>query len=574
MQFKNWFLCGLTIIGAFLTTVYYAIFLAFLLSLLLGLLCVLRPQLLMRLVHPAPLMALALSGLLLLPILLPYLSVQSVFGARYLHEPHYFAAHLASYFSASAYHWLLGWTSQLSHSEAHLWVGLTTLLLCFIAARDAFDTRHLRIPLCCLLGSISAASILAMPLTQPILGAARYPLGALASWLSLASVIWFLHRLSYLERLFYITELTNRALLALCLSGALIVAVISFGPYGFGAMSDGQGLGVYRLVYEVFPGFSAARAIGRIGLVAIFLLSLGSAIGLAYLIRGTLSKQSTPRGLVIRLTPLLVLVGIAEQLHRDYPLEEPPGLPQVISKLGEVSRSGEVAIILPFSGALNEQGQVARWGEFARLNVNAARFALASGIPVVNGYSGIRSKIIREWPARLAAFPDATSLRALGEVAGLRWIVYLTSSEADRDTLEEAFTQFGGKLSVVYRDDSGFLIELTASRSLDTAGSILLAPSYPEGVLTLELSVAPSASIEPVVTEVVDLDTNHTLTKLSMIPNGTWGFHSFRVGKGEIRSNPLRLGFRVLPENLGPPRLFARRTFYESSGAASSSTVR
>lgn len=574
MQFRSWFLCGLTIVGAFLTTVYYAIFLAFLFFLLLGLLCVLRPQVLTRLVHPAPLLGLGLSALILSPFLLPYLSVQSVFGTRYLHEPHYFSAHLVSYFSASTYHWLFGWTSQFSHSEAHLWVGLTTVAVCLMAVHSALGTRHLRLPLHCLTGSILAAGLLATPVLEPSLGTVRFPLGALASWLSLACIIWWLRRLSRLESLFSISELTNRSLLALCFAGALVVILLSFGPYGFGAIAEGQGLGVYRLFYEGFPGFSAARAIGRIGLLTIFLLCLTSAIGLAYLLRSEPSGLSSSHRLIVRLSPLLLIVGVAEHLHRDYPVEEPPALPPVFSKLRDLSRNGEVAIVLPFAGALTDQGQVARWGEFARLNVNAARFALTSGVPVVNGYSGIRSKIIREWPARLESFPDAASLRALGEIAGLRWIVLLPSPQVDLVLLKQSLTHFAGKLSIIYEDEQGLLIELSAARNLDTAGAALLAPSFPEGILTLELSMAPLASAEPSMVEVVDLDSGLTIASLPVMPDGSWKLHSFRVGQVNPRTNPIRMGFSVDPESAGPPRLFVRRSFYESTGAGLSSTER
>ncbi len=556
----RWSLPGLCVLGAFLTTVYYAVFLSFLLFLIAGLICLLRPGALMPLLRAPALVFASLPLLGLVPLALPYLAVQEVFGSRFLHEPYFFSASALSYFSASPFNLLFGWTSDWSHSEGHLLVGWLSPFLLAFASNLAFKTRHLRWLLTFLLLSIGLCAAFSAPGLLPGYETWLDALCAVGTWISLFAIIWFVWRLGFLERLSGAAILTNRALLALFLAGALICVLISFGPRGYHESGGLPGLALYRALYEGFPGFSAARAIGRIGILVLFLSSVATSIGLALLLRHFAIKGAQATLLCV----LLCGVAVIEQFHPQYPLEPLPPVPEIFTTLKQSARSGESALILPFSGALNSKNQVARWGEFARLQVNAVRHALSTEVPVINGYSGQRSRIIYDWPGILADFPAPQSLRVVSEVAGLRWIVVLNIDDLSTK-VEQRLEKFPGKLRVAHKDSEGnLLLELMGTRGVDVPGAQLLVPSYPTGVLTLELSAVPLSHTKTLSISVHDRDTEATVAELTVPADGSWSMHSFRVGSSHLRSNPLRLELRVNDDTSPRDVLFSRRTLYES----------
>jgi len=121
-------LFGLLTFCAFLTTIYYSVFLPILILSLFVVIKALRPQQITA-------KDFSLFGLCafigLSPVLFfifPYLDIREMFGERYIYESYYFGATAYSYLSAGPYNLIYNFTSGLSSAEAHLTPGLIILL--------------------------------------------------------------------------------------------------------------------------------------------------------------------------------------------------------------------------------------------------------------------------------------------------------------------------------------------------------------------------------------------------------------------------------------------------------------
>jgi hypothetical protein len=553
---------SLVVVGAFLTTVYYSVFLCLLILILTIGIAALRPKRILKQVTAPGLGGLLLGALPLLPFLPPYLAVQGTFGERFLHEPFFFSANALSFVASSPFSLLLSATSSLSHSEAQLYGSIALCLLFVLGLTQAFATKHLVNQAIAVGASLLLTLIASVPSLTPLSPLTTDFICAIGTWCSAVAIIWFLVSLGRLERVSATTFLSNRALLALFGAAALILLLISFGPRGYS--EAGPAIALYRFWYEVMPGFSAARAVGRLGLVVIFLFYVGAGLSFAFLQRRT----NFPSGVAV----ILLAIVSFESTVRDYPLEEPPAPPQIFDEAALRVKPGESLVVLPFSGSLTEDRQVKSWSEFARLQVNAMRWALPKNLRIVNGYSGQRTKLMREWPGRLANFPSAEALKSLSELVGLRFVIVLRRymSPDALTSLDERLTEFGSSLRKVATDPEGnILIEYIGTRVLDTDGAILLAPSYPSGVVTLELSAVPVAGLKELTVIVRNLEDPIAppLSKFPLPTNGSWQEKSFRIGNDSYAVSPIRIGIKV-EGDLPPLRsIYIRRSVYENGAA-------
>jgi hypothetical protein len=487
---RNAFLYGVVLTAAFATAVYYAIFLVIAgVTLYLALMLV-RPGGMPVSAHLRLGLGVALGAAPLLFLVPPYLGIAKVFGERNLYETFYFAASALSYLSAPRDNLLYGATSILSHDEAQLFPGLIMLLalpaaLWLIAAGAATRCR-LGWAVGAIWGLVCITSALAVTLQGPAIVYLRY-LAALLSWATVALLALLLVRLgrdtAHLSRsaqsgavqpeaVLHHPPLCERALIGIFIALAAMGFFVSLGPLGnpeYGQLA----LGVHRVWYEFFPGFDSIRAVGRVGILTIFALCVLLALTLSHLER----IKQLPRWVAAA----LCLGILIESYHTHTPIEPLPKSGAVYERLSSVAKPGDVAIMLPFSARLNERGQPASFGEFARRNIEYMLKLFPSGLQAVNGYSGQRTKIMREFPRQLAEFPDQRSVSVACSVAGLRYLVYASKGveRFDPTVFMQRVAKFPQQLTFLESDSEGnYLFELPCMTRIVEERELLLPGSH------------------------------------------------------------------------------------------------
>ena len=118
-------------------------------------------------------------------------------------------------------------------------------------------------------------------------------------------------------------------------------------------------------------------------------------------------------------------------------------------------------IALPFAAELTADFRIKSWSEYASMTTTYMQWLGTYEHPIVNGYSGISTKLVRELPRALAHFPDKRSIAALLNIPNLSYVVYLSrfSPNFDSKTFEEAL--YENNVSVLARDgESNYLLQL------------------------------------------------------------------------------------------------------------------
>ncbi|MCB0310512.1 MAG: hypothetical protein KDD42_04725, partial [Bdellovibrionales bacterium] len=307
------FVCFLT----FITTVHFSIFLILLAaSLLLG----------VRLLRPAHFniadfakfsggAALGLSPILF--VLSPYLEVKDTFGPRHLYEAYYFSANFLSYLASTPFNLLYSWTNSFSHSEAQLFPGLVIVILSLLAARHVGGTKQLTSYRYLFLSCFSLSAITSLPVFSNTIVSRPWALylSSLFLWCALASAAALLFRLGQLERRLGSEILTNRAVVALFLFGALVFYSISLGPLGNPAKGD-FATGPFALLHLILPGFDSLRAVGRCGIVVLVCLCVCISFPL-----GRWSRRGKAASWQVAIIGALIAL---ENFNLDYPIETLP----------------------------------------------------------------------------------------------------------------------------------------------------------------------------------------------------------------------------------------------------------
>ena len=472
---RNAFLYGVVLTAAFATAVYYAIFLVIAgVTLYLALMLV-RPGGMPVSAHLRLGLGVALGAAPLLFLVPPYLGIAKVFGERNLYETFYFAASALSYLSAPRDNLLYGATSILSHDEAQLFPGLIMLLalpaaLWLIAAGAATRCR-LGWAVGGIWGLVCITSALAVTLQGPAIVYLRYFV-ALLSWGTIVVLALLLLRLGRDTSAELPSPPSDRVFVGIFLFLAAMGFFVSLGPLGnpeYGQLA----LGVHRVWYEFFPGFDSIRAVGRVGILTIFALCVLLALTLSHLER----IKQLPRWVAAA----LCLGILIESYHTHTPIEPLPQSGAVYERLSSVAKPGDVAIMLPFSARLNERGQPASYGEFARRNIEYMLKLFPSGLQAVNGYSGQRTKIMREFPRQLAEFPDQRSVSVACSVAGLRYLVYASKGveRFDPTVFMQRVAKFPQQLTFLESDSEGnYLFELPCMTRIVEERELLLPGSH------------------------------------------------------------------------------------------------
>lgn len=526
-------LLGVTVACAFLTTVYYAVFLMLLYVTLIVGMVLIHPSLLTRRFIISFCIGIGAPLLLLIPFILPYLHTKELFGERGIYEAFYFSASSLSLLSPPPTSSFFGSLSTLSHNEAHLFVGFSVILAVAFSLYRVFSGTTLRISLY-LSGGLTAA-ILAFSFLSIGNQTFKY-CTALAAWSLCITYAIGLYRLGKEERRYSCVIITNRDIIGTLLFTAGIFLFLSFGPLG--NPEKGQlPLGIYTVLYYLAPGFDAIRAVGRAGLVSAFLFVL-----IYFLL---VSQMRGARKINPLIFLILLLLPILENQTTLYQLDLPLAKPIAIKE--EKIPTGTF-IGLPFAGELDANGAVKSWSEFARLQVYFMNWFEDSSLRSVNGYSGQRTKLMKDLPRRLAGFPDSRSLRELAMIAGLRRIVVVPQFMPNFNpaVFEATLGFYKNTLRIEDKDSLGnYLLSYTGETAL-TPDFILRTPGGTNGI---SFEVRPQGNCEDkgVQISLINADSEETLSTVNLTVDDKIHWHPLTSSTVFFTSSerPLRIKFKT-----------------------------
>ncbi len=507
---------GFLLFLSFLCTVYYTIFTAISLLALLLTTLILRPRQFSRRDLCKLTGGVLLGALPVIPFALPYFATRSVFGEREIYEAYYFSATALSYLSAAPFNLLYGATANWSHAEANLFPGFALLVLVAATFPRLWNAKPLK-----RLSHVGGLAFIGVLLCT----AGYFPeiwiktAAAGLSWICLCILLVLTYRMGLLERKLGFNIMTNRGLTASFLLLAFLFFALSLGPLG--NPEKGQwALGIYRLFYETFPGFNAIRAIGRAGIPCIFFLCIVASFSLAHFF-------DKKRHVAAPLLSMVLGLGLLENYVPQYPLDAQDKPPPAIDFLAGLPIDEQGAVIaLPLVTELTNDGSVKSWSEFARLNTQYMQWLFPAHLPMVNGYSGQRTKLMRELPAQVLDFPDQRSVNALRSIVGLRYILYVSSRDPGFSQIEfdRRVKNLPGNLALKMSDTAGnYLFELSGSSRIRT-DTYLLAPSYPPGVVYVELMSIYKKEAPDVEVEIYAMNHSQTspIATARVKQNGEW----------------------------------------------------
>ena len=482
------FVLAILTVAAFLTTVQYAIFGLLAAHLLLIGVILLRPKYLRLRDYLHWIVGLALGLPLLIPFVRPYLDVQAVFGERHLYEAFYFSATGLSYITTTPFSLLYSFSANWSHPEGNLFAGLIVTIFVLVGLRRLAEAQPLRS-----LAILFAVAVLATLILSSVAqeDSLLLNLTAVTAWSTLLALTVFLSRLGQIERFLGFTILTNRALFCVVAFVAIVFLILSLGPLG-NPENNQIAAGPFTPLFLFLPGFSSIRACARLGVVTILCFCTLFGLSAAHHTR----KRATRLPVLAGLLALVTLEGVA----RVYPLEPQTPSSAIAATIAAHAAPADALIVLPFSGPIDKLGDIASWSEFARLNVNHMLTGLESRLPVVNGYSGQRTKLMRELAKHLFDFPSEKSTDALAQIANLHFVLYRSRfvSDFDAAAFSKEIEKAKDRLVLIASDPSGdYLFELSGATHL-TSFKALVPPQEP-GKLGLKL-VAPPLKDTPILT--------------------------------------------------------------------------
>ncbi len=388
---RHWFLAGLCVTGAFYSSVYYAVFAATGIGLIVLIQLASRQRPLSEILQGT-----LLTGVGMLPIsyaLPAYLAVKETFGSRGLHEAEAFAASGLSYLAFSSFHPLFGGTSGWTHGEATLCIGYLAL---FVLGTGLWRMYHSRITTSHLL---FATSVLALGLSSSLIDRSTTTewITNISAWLIvLLALVFSLRAPSSKTILFAITAL---------------FFVLSFGPGG-SHLKHEPAFAPLTLMYTLVPGFDVIRATARCGSVVI----IAAFVCLAWIFTALESRSRYV--LIIAISATIAF----ENFVPHPPLDPTSPPPLALTALRAQISPHEAVLFLPFSNSV-ERGRIQSWSDFAILNTQYAQWTAPLNIQTVNGYSGQRSKIINELPLALAQFPSGDWPEFVARICGASWII-------------------------------------------------------------------------------------------------------------------------------------------------------
>jgi hypothetical protein len=204
--------------------------------------------------------------------------------------------------------------------------------------------------------------------------------------------------------------------------------------------SLGPRYGLYRLLYELFPGFDGLRAPPRFSIFVSLALAGLAAAGAALL----LSRIS---GVIrIALASVLVVLPLAESFAGPVPYAERPALPPVYSWLAQKPHPTPV-VEVPIEGPLYKNAIYLYWSAF--------HFQ-----PIANGHSTLVPPVFYQVRDALSPSPRETSAELLDSL-GFRYVIlhrdlYLRTRAAEVEAALEAVPG----LEIAHRTDTETVFEV------------------------------------------------------------------------------------------------------------------
>lgn len=544
-------LLGICIAAAFATTAYYAILTALYLALLvLGLLCTQK-----ELLKTSSLIKLAIGvaiGLIpAIPVILPYISVREVFGSRFIYEAYYFAATPLSYFSAPIFNWLYGsLTSVFSHSEAHLFMSFYILISTVVFFIGCLKTKNASL--------LAVAFILLLTLTC-LTSLAVIPNPFISFDFEHKNIVTAtLVGLTFLSALFILFKFRSEkgtdpnALALVFLFSGLSCFLISLGPLGNPNQHE-TAFGIYRVFYEIFPGFNSIRAISRIGIFFHFSLAVCFAFVLSFF------AQKTQRILTVFLLSFLLIV--LEHYSFSYPIERIPNKPEIFNSIKALPPTSNV-LILPYAAELSKNEGIKEWSEFSRLNVNYMQWMLDNQNHFLNGYSGQQTWSMRNLPRKFSGFPDQRSITTLSYFAGLKYVVLLTSEipNFNRDSFLKSLAPFENELKIIDQDGQGNLLLEYTGEFENRAAYYLFAFANAQRRAKIKFEVKLSNYAPDALRTFIEVHSEPSgeiIETISLKNQQNWQKLEFWLPRTSEHVRPWKLTFHVKDQK-NPPKVFLR----------------
>lgn len=456
---------GAAVVGAFLCSVYYAIFAVLLLTLTAVGLAALRQE---KSVVPA-LSRLLLANLpwvaLLYWLSIPYQQVKAAFGARRAIELEPFSATILSYIAApSSNPWWGGISAGISHYECLFFPGVVVLALAGVAlsalrnllSNDVGNSTYSYavgwLILASILGSASLLCVYGFLVSKnaflpspPIINS----LVIAPSWLLIigTSVLLIFRRRSA-PRQNGNPPLSIEDHTLLWLFVGTVFLTLSFGIVGKAAQLKDLLPSPFYLMFHL-PGFEAIRATGRLGLVVSLVLSLLAAIGLSKSL--TLITTTAGTGAALAFATLCLSLVAFELKTEGFPIVgEPP--PTGVYYALALRSDQDAVIALPYIFPGNGGGM-----KYAMTQTEYMRWLQLSNRPSANGYTGKAPPFHQNLDLALSGFPDKKSLKQLGEIVGLRYIIYNPAHQPnfDQPRFEADVASYHQQLELLHHDEAG-----------------------------------------------------------------------------------------------------------------------
>ena len=493
-------LFGFTLLIAFTTSVYYALFLIVLTAIAVISWLALKAS--KNCIVDLFYFALA-NVLWLVPfyyLASPYTQVRQLFGARDLFWAKTFAISIYAYFAAPGSNWLWGGvTTVWSNYEGYLYFSIAVTLLVLVAFFFLFriDSASSQQPLARLSRGFLFTQVLAVALLFFFQSADVKEAGSFTSMVvsSICELVWLgasfgfaicLGVMRYRKmkaspssilstrhskaaatqwKLYvasnYPTEgrqdiaestlLSFREKTALLWFCAIFFLVLSFGTI-FNQSSLLHMLNPYSWLYYYAPGFDALRVPARLGVVVVMLFCVLASVGLRHVNEYISSRLFKSRSIFAEFSlTLFFIIGAGIEFYSSwYPLVPEINQPRIFSEI-KASTPYDAALCIPF-GALQDSG-----ARYAYLQTSCMHNISDSGIKLVNGYSGVITNFHVQLRDKTADFPSEQSMEILSKVVGLRYVVYLGDlvDPSTKDKFYRTVGKFKDSLTLLKRDSAG-----------------------------------------------------------------------------------------------------------------------
>ena len=449
---KYAFYLGITIFLSFITTVYYAVFLCLIIFFLYLSFFLLKPRYILKFSHIKNFCVGLFLGIIpILSCFIPYYDVKNTFKVRGMYEANAFSSNFLSYFSSSPLSYFYS-KLNFSHAESLLFVGIIPIIavfFCYITISKGSKFFNKWLLLFLFLFFIGSFLTIYITAENNISYIASFCLWS--GYLILLYMMMTLRKLEYNDN-FYI--LSNRGLVIVFLFLFVSLMFLSFGPLG-SEVTKSYPTGLYYVLYHIFPGVNAIRAISRTGIFVILMMYILFSLNF-YLL-------SRDKKYVIFIFIIFCIINFYEQKVTIFQMGKPQSFvsySKITKKLNKLPSEYKV-IYLPFRDYGDKNEDIG----YANYNVSYMIHSLSHNHSIINGYSGQRGRVSKEYPTKMSKFPDERSVNTLAFNYNLKYIIFDGNrvNNFDSNQFEEKLKHYKTQLKTIYKDKNVYLIEYKGS---------------------------------------------------------------------------------------------------------------